>query len=57
MRKGGMAGTMHVFDRATVRRHRDRAAAGLEDHDFLLRERLASHAYPSAATVQGAPGA
>ncbi len=33
-----MSGTMHVFDRATVRRHRDRAAAGLEDHDFLLRE-------------------
>ena len=33
-----MSGTMHVFDRATVRRHRDRAAAGLGDHDFLLRE-------------------
>lgn len=26
-----------VFDRRTVRRHRDRAAAGLAEHDFLLR--------------------
>ncbi len=33
-----MSGTMYVFDRATVRRHRDRAAAGIENHDFLLRE-------------------
>ncbi len=33
-----MSATMYVFDRATVRRHRDRAAAGLEGHDFLLRE-------------------
>lgn len=29
---------MQVFDRAAVRRHRDRAAAGLPAHDFLLRE-------------------
>lgn len=29
---------MHVFDRRIVRRHRDRAAARLADHDFLLRE-------------------
>ncbi len=29
---------MEVFDRAAVRRHRDRAAAGLGDHDFLLCE-------------------
>lgn len=27
-----------VFNRRTVRRHRGRAAAGLGDHDFLLRE-------------------
>ncbi len=33
-----MNDAMEVFDRAAVRRHRDRAAAGLEDHDFLLRE-------------------
>ena len=30
--------TMTVFDRATVRRHRARAAASLPRHDFLLRE-------------------
>ncbi|MFO1152507.1 MAG: methyltransferase domain-containing protein [Rhodospirillales bacterium] len=29
---------MRVFDRRSVRAHRDRAAAGLGDHDFLLRE-------------------
>ncbi len=29
---------MRVFDRGTVRRHRDRAAAGLEHHEFLFRE-------------------
>mgnify|MGYP001766519272 CR=1 FL=1 len=29
---------MDVFDRRAVRRHRERAAAGLERHDFLLRE-------------------
>lgn len=29
---------MRVFDRMSVRRHRDRAAAGLERHDFLFRE-------------------
>ncbi|NQV58290.1 MAG: methyltransferase domain-containing protein [Alphaproteobacteria bacterium] len=27
-----------IFDRRAVRRHRDRAAAGLADYDFLLRE-------------------
>ncbi|MDH3703962.1 MAG: methyltransferase domain-containing protein [Alphaproteobacteria bacterium] len=29
---------MQVFDRRTVRRHRDRAADSLAQHDFLLRE-------------------
>ena len=29
---------MNVFDRAAVRRHRDRAAAGLDGHDFLIGE-------------------
>jgi SAM-dependent methyltransferase len=29
---------MHVFDRRLVRRHRDRAAARISAHDFLLRE-------------------
>lgn len=29
---------MMVFDRRSVRRHRDRAAAGLPAHDFLFRE-------------------
>ena len=29
---------MTVFNRQTVRRHRDRAAAALGDHDFLFRE-------------------
>ncbi len=29
---------MRVFDRRAVRAHRDRAAAGLAKHDFLLRE-------------------
>ena len=29
---------MDVFDRRAVRQHRERAAAGLEQHDFLLRE-------------------
>ena len=33
-----MDDSMQVFDRDTVRRHRDRAAAGLAAHDFLLRE-------------------
>jgi len=32
------ADTMQVFDRQLVRRHRDRAAATIADHDFLLRE-------------------
>lgn len=32
------SGTMDVFDRRVVRRHRDRAAPGLHGHDFLLRE-------------------
>src|SRR4051812_35870734 len=38
------ADIMTVFDRATVRRHRDRAAAGFATHDFLfveIAERLA----------------
>jgi len=30
--------TMTVFDRQTVRRHRDRAAAGFAGHDFLVDE-------------------
>lgn len=30
--------TPAVFDRRTVRQHRDRAAAGLAEHDFLFRE-------------------
>ncbi len=29
---------IRVFDRRAVRRHRDRAAAGLAEHDFLIRE-------------------
>ena len=29
---------MQVFDRRLVRRHRDRAAPRLAEHDFLLRE-------------------
>ncbi len=33
-----MSDPIEVFDRAAVRRHRDRAAAGLAAHDFLLRE-------------------
>jgi SAM-dependent methyltransferase len=33
-----MADGMTVFDRGAVRRHRDRAAAGIRDHDFLFRE-------------------
>jgi SAM-dependent methyltransferase len=33
-----MDDAMRVFDRRAVRLHRDRAAAGLGDHDFLLRE-------------------
>lgn len=32
------AGNMQVFDRALLRRRRWRAAAGLEDHDFLFAE-------------------
>lgn len=32
------ADTMILFDRALVRRHRDRAAPGLASHDFLFRE-------------------
>jgi NADH dehydrogenase [ubiquinone] 1 alpha subcomplex assembly factor 5 len=31
-------GAPRVFDRDAVRRHRDRAAARFEDHDFLFRE-------------------
>ena len=33
-----MADAMHIFDRAAVRRHRDRAAAGFRGHDFLFAE-------------------
>ncbi len=33
-----MSDPIEVFDRAAVRRHRDRAAAGLAAHDFLLCE-------------------
>ncbi len=33
-----MSDAMNLFDRAAVRRHRDRAATGLDDHDFLFRE-------------------
>lgn len=33
-----MHASPHVFDRRLLRRRRDRAAAGLADHDFLLRE-------------------
>ena len=33
-----MADSMNVFDRRLVRRHRDRAAATLDAHDFLFRE-------------------
>ena len=29
---------LNLFDRKAVRRHRDRAAAGLEEHDFLFAE-------------------
>ena len=32
-----MQDPMRVFDRRSVRVHRDRAAALLPDHDFLLR--------------------
>jgi malonyl-ACP O-methyltransferase BioC len=33
-----MPEAMHVFDRRLVRRHRDRSAARISAHDFLLRE-------------------
>jgi NADH dehydrogenase [ubiquinone] 1 alpha subcomplex assembly factor 5 len=33
-----MSDSMNVFDRRLVRRHRERAAANLESHDFLFRE-------------------
>jgi SAM-dependent methyltransferase len=33
-----MIDSMNVFDRRLVRRHRDRAAAHLDGHDFLFRE-------------------
>ena len=35
---GATDAAMEVFDRAAVRRHRDRAAAGFAGHDFLFRE-------------------
>ncbi len=33
-----MSGAINLFDRAAVRRHRDRAAARIGEHDFLFRE-------------------
>ncbi len=33
-----MSDSLEVFNRQTVRRHRDRAAAAFGDHDFLFRE-------------------
>jgi SAM-dependent methyltransferase len=33
-----MSESMIVFNRAVVRRHRDRAAVNLDDHDFLFKE-------------------
>ncbi len=36
-----MTDSMNVFDRRLVRRHRDRAAAHLDGHDFLFREAAA----------------
>ena len=33
-----MSGPLEIFDPAAVRRHRARAAAGIAEHDFLLRE-------------------
>jgi NADH dehydrogenase [ubiquinone] 1 alpha subcomplex assembly factor 5 len=33
-----MSDSMNIFDRRLVRRHRDRAAPGLQAHDFLFRE-------------------
>ena len=36
-----MTETQHVFNRRTVRRHRDRAAGRLADHDFLFHETAA----------------
>lgn len=33
-----MTDPVHIFDRSALRRHRDRAAARLADHDFLFRE-------------------
>ncbi len=33
-----MTHSVNIFDRAAVRLHRDRAAPGLDRHDFLLRE-------------------
>lgn len=32
------AGTPEIFDRRVVRRHRERAAAAIDAHDFLIRE-------------------
>jgi CheY-like chemotaxis protein len=33
-----MNGSLHIFDRKLVRRHRNRAAASFAEHDFLFRE-------------------
>ena len=62
----GQTGTGQTapFDRSAVRRHRDRAAAGLAAHDFLIREvadRLADRVGDinrrfERAVVMGSPG-
>lgn len=60
-----MSESMIVFDRATVRRHRDRAAAGLDGYSFLFDEvadRLAdrledvTRTFPKAADLGGRTG-
>lgn len=38
MNQESSSNAMSVFDRSTVRRRRDRAAAGLNEYDFLIRE-------------------
>lgn len=60
-----MGNAIEIFDRTAVRRHRDRAAARMADHDFLyrevatrLRERLGDIKRNfSSALDLGAPGA
>lgn len=60
-----MSESMIVFDRATVRRHRDRAARGMADYGFLFEEvadRLAdrlddvTRTFPLAADLGGRTG-